>query len=236
MIDTLHGKRMEAAIASGGISSQAIYALVRQLCQNHRVEGDLLDFGAGTGGLLHHLTDSGLACRMTGADILSKPDSLPNAIQWMQADLNYPLPVADDSFDVIVSSEVIEHLENPRAVFREFSRLLRPQGKLIVTTPNQESIRSLLALLIQGHFVAFGDNCYPAHITALLRKDFERICNETGFAPPQFSYTNLGGLPKAPHIPWQKISLGLLTGRLFSDNMALVAVKKESHRSEQPVR
>ncbi len=38
--------------------------------------------------------------------------------------------------------EVIASLENPRAVFREFARLLRPNGVLLLTMPNQESLRA----------------------------------------------------------------------------------------------
>ncbi len=93
---------------------------------------------------------------------------------------------------------MIEHLENPRAVFREFHRLLRPRGHLLLTTPNQENLRSLASLAFRGHFVDFLDSSYPAHITALVRRDFVRIAAETGFEPPTFSYTATGAVPGLP--------------------------------------
>ena len=117
---------------------------------------------------------------------------------------------------------MIEHLENPRAVFREFHRLLRPRGTLLLTTPNQESLRSLAALVLRGHFVDFLDGSYPAHITALVRKDFERIAAEAGFARPRFLYTDDGGVPRFPTMKWQTVSFGLLRGRLFSDNVLVL--------------
>jgi SAM-dependent methyltransferase len=120
--------------------------------------------------------------------------------------------------------EVIAHLENPRYLFREFSRLLRPDGTLLLTMPNQESIRSFISLISSGHFSSFRDNAYPSFITALLRLDLDRICSETGFAPPQFHYTNSGVIPKL-HLSWQSLSMGLLEGRLFSDNLAAVIRK-----------
>jgi 2-polyprenyl-3-methyl-5-hydroxy-6-metoxy-1,4-benzoquinol methylase len=159
---------------------------------------------------------------LTGADLLPRPEGIAHQVEWIQADLNVPLPCADASFDAIISTEVIEHLENPRAVFRELSRLLRPGGSLLLTTPNQESIRSIASLIARGHFVAFLDESYPAHLTALVRRDLERLCSETGFEPPRFSYTDDGAVPKWPTVSWQTISFGLLRGRLFSDNLLAV--------------
>lgn len=140
---------------------------------------------------------------------------------------NNSLSIADETFDVIVSPEVIEHLENPRAVVREWWRLLRPGGTLIFSTPNNESWRSLFSLIVQGHFVAFVDTCYPAHITPMVRKDIERILNEFGFSKPKFVFTDVGGIPKFPAYKWQSISLGLLKGLRFSDNLIVVCHKNK---------
>lgn len=224
----LHKKRVEAAEASQGISGEPIYRTVLTFLKKMNSNRDLLEFGSGTGSLIRQICESGFEGNITAADILPQPEQLPSRVKWIQSDLNCPLDVPDNSCDLVVSTEVIEHLENPRAVFREFFRVLKPSGLLILTTPNQESIRLLLSLVIEGHFVAFRDSCYPAHITALLRKDFVRICRETGFDAPQFVYTNTGGIPKFPKINWQQISFSLLKGRLFSDNVMLVTTKGKS--------
>jgi hypothetical protein len=117
---------------------------------------------------------------------------------------------------------VIEHLENPRQVFRNLHKLLVPGGTLVLTTPNQESIRSYMALLFGGHFVSFLGASYPAHITALLREDLRRICAETGFGSPSFLYSGVGAVPKLTRLTWQGVSFGLFKGRLFSDNVGMV--------------
>lgn len=44
--------------------------------------------------------------------------------------------LADESFDVIVSFETLEHVENPVGLLAEFARLLRPGGRVIVSVPN----------------------------------------------------------------------------------------------------
>jgi 2-polyprenyl-3-methyl-5-hydroxy-6-metoxy-1,4-benzoquinol methylase len=215
-------RRVFAAYASRGTSGSAIYDAALAAARAMDLTGCVLEFGAGTGTLIARLTAEIAVGALTGADLLPRPEGIPHHVDWIQADLNVPLPCADASFDAIISTEVIEHLENPRAVFRELSRLLRPGGSLLLTTPNQESIRSLAALILRGHFVAFLDESYPAHLTALVRRDLERLCGETGFEPPRFAYTEQGAVPKWPSVNWQAVSFGLLRGRLFSDNMLVV--------------
>jgi ubiquinone/menaquinone biosynthesis C-methylase UbiE len=47
------------------------------------------------------------------------------------------LPCADTSFDIIISSECIEHTADPQAAIKEMIRVLKPNGWLIITTPNK---------------------------------------------------------------------------------------------------
>jgi SAM-dependent methyltransferase len=57
------------------------------------------------------------------------------AIGWEVADaqaLSHP----DASFDTVISCETVEHVLDPRAALAEFSRVLRPGGRLLLTTPN----------------------------------------------------------------------------------------------------
>ena len=184
--------------------------------------GALLDFGAGRGELLQRLHQLGGFDELAGVDLFERPASLPSSVAWHQQDLNEPVSIGRE-FDVVVCSETIEHLENPRHVFRTLARLVRPEGLLVLTMPNQESIRSYAGLIVSGHFTQFLGSCYPAHITALHRLDLQRLCDETGFEPPAFRYTNAGGIPRRPSVSWQAVSFGLLRGRLFSDNVAMVA-------------
>lgn len=217
----LHEQRQRASQASGGISSEPIKSLVLSCLARERGAGRLLDFGAGRGELLSRLHAAGGYTSLAGADLFARPADLPPSIAWHQQDLNDPLEVAPP-FDVVVCSETIEHLENPRLTMRTLHALLKPGGLLVLTTPNQESLRSYLALVLMGHFVQFLGQSYPAHITALLRKDLARIAAETDFSAPTFFYTNEGGLPGWPVVTWQQASLGLLRGRWFSDNLAMV--------------
>jgi len=225
MIQSIKEHRQFASLMSGGTSSDPIYTKFIEIIKQSNLGGDCLDFGAGTGNLSKKINDLSLFDTVTASDIMLRPDELEPSIKWFTCDLNDPLNLPDHSFDAIVSSEVIEHLENPRAIARELFRLLRPNGTLILSTPNNESWRSLISLLIQGHFVAFVDSCYPAHITALLRKDIERILNEAGFLSIKFMFTDFGGIPKLPQRSYQEFSFGFLKGLRYSDNLLVIAKK-----------
>lgn len=218
-------QRKLASVASGGISNEAVYAAFEQVLTQFDLKGEILDFGAGIGNLTQRLQALGRFSCITAIDLMSRPDGIDESIGWISWDLNEALNIPAQSFDVIVSAEVIEHLENPRAIAREWFRLLRPGGILVFSTPNNESWRSLVTLLLQGHFVYFSDTCYPAHITALLRKDIERILSETGFSKSKFVFTNVGGIPKLPWLHWQTVSGGLLRGLRYSDNLLAIAHK-----------
>ncbi len=221
----LSEQRRRGVEQAQGISDDAIYAAVLREVRALGKRGDALDFGAGVGNLLRSLHALGEFASVTGADLMPRPPALAADVRWVQCDLNAQTPLADESVDLIVSSEVIEHLENPRAVAREWFRLLRPGGALVLSTPNTESWRSLAALVLRGHFVAFGETSYPAHITALVRKDIERLLHEAGFDAVRFTWSGVGGLPRLPSVSWQSVSGGLLRGMRFSDNLVASARK-----------
>lgn len=217
--------RVKAAELSKGTSGDPIYAMIERVIAERRLAGRILDYGAGVGQLTRRLLQLNRFDAVAAADIMSAPADLAGKVEWLPQDLNVPLPGHDEAYDAVVAAEVIEHLENPRFMIREIFRILRPGGVAIVTTPNNESWRSLISLLFRGHYMAFGDLNYPAHITALLRLDLARIFREAGFSSPDFYYTDFGGLPGYPLITWQQASFGVLKGLRFSDNLLAIAAK-----------
>src|ERR1700733_10112800 len=217
--------RAKAAQLSGGTSGNAIYALIERVIAERGLKGKILDYGAGVGQLTRRLLALQRFESVSAADIMGVPSDLTGKVEWIEQDLNSPVPGHDGRFDVVVAAEVIEHLENPRFMIREIFRLLRPGGAALVSTPNNESWRSLIALLVRGHYMAFGDSGYPAHITALLRKDLTRMFQEASFPAPDFRFTDSGGFPGKPIVSWQQVSFGALRGLRYSDNLLAIARK-----------
>ncbi len=206
-----------------GISHGSIYQTVIQALKKYAPEnGQLLDFGAGQGDFLKKMTSSPFKFMYHGVDLMY---SKVTGVNWYVQDLNKKLQFKDGQFDVITCIEVIEHLENPRQMVRDLSRVLKADGVLVLTTPNNESWRSIISYIFRGHFVAFTDSSYPAHITALNQTDLYRILKECGFQRMDVMYTDSGMVPSLPAYTWQKISCGLLKGLRFSDNIIVIAQK-----------
>ena len=108
----------------------------------------LLDIGCGSG----HLSD---CCGRRGARVVATDIApagvaaararFPAAGAFVAGDA-YAMPLRPASFDVVVLSEVLEHLENVDAGLEEACQLLRPCGRLLVTVPCRETITQHLCI------------------------------------------------------------------------------------------
>jgi SAM-dependent methyltransferase len=91
------------------------------------VSGITLDVGCGR--RPYEKTFFSGASKYIGTDYLSdrsRPDVISSALQ---------IPFKDATFDTVVSTEVLEHVPEPLRVMREMSRILKPKGHLVLTTP-----------------------------------------------------------------------------------------------------
>jgi 2-polyprenyl-3-methyl-5-hydroxy-6-metoxy-1,4-benzoquinol methylase len=224
-------RRKAAAETSAGLSADFLYDKYEEVIRERHLSGSILDFGAGQGFLTRRLIHMNRFSSIAAADILPKPSGMPPDMLWIDADLDRSFAEPDESFDVILCCEVIQCLESPRAVAREFFRLLRCNGTVIISTPNNESFRAIAALWMRGHFIDFGESAYPYHKTTLLKTDLDRLLGEAGFEKREFFYSNHGSVPKRPSVTWQRLSGGWLTGKRFSDNIFAIARKASSSPS-----
>lgn len=74
--------------------------------------------------------------------------SLKKDIKCVCADANYKFPYDDESFDIIVSNQVMEHVTNTDNFLKEVRRILKPSGYAIISTPNISSIHNLGMLIL----------------------------------------------------------------------------------------
>jgi SAM-dependent methyltransferase len=107
----------------------------------------VLHAGAGEGALSQALQSRGyrvIAC--DGSPARFRAPGIP----CVQSDINAPLPLASGFFDAVTSTEALEHLENPHHLSREFARILRPGGTLVLTTPNILQVYSRIHFCLLG--------------------------------------------------------------------------------------
>jgi 2-polyprenyl-3-methyl-5-hydroxy-6-metoxy-1,4-benzoquinol methylase len=210
------------AAQSEGESEPAVHGLIARVVEALGIRGEvLIDVGCGRGKLWPRLRVRFARC--IGVDAVRYP-GLPSDIELCETRLDSPtIPLPDAVADLVVCSETIEHVENPRALMRELGRLAEPGAWLIVTTPNQLSLSSLMTLLVKHRFACFQDVHYPAHLTALLEVDLTRMATECSLADARIEYTMSGRIPfTGRHYPK---FLSRIFPRALSDNILLAARK-----------
>ena len=123
-----------------------------------------------------------------GIDVVS-PSQKPDPRSAVLVGNLETLPFRSGSFDVVVSRSVVEHLSNPDGVFGEISRVLRPGGRVIFTTPNKYYYSSIVAGLVsyrlKDRFMrsVFGDSGYdhfPVFYRANTRRALRQVAARAG--------------------------------------------------------
>lgn len=188
--------------------------------------GRVVEIGSGSGGWVKRLQQNPAVERVTAVDIVDDGAGALGGVDFHLLDVSSsPLPCAPESIDWVFAVEVIEHLANPRNFMKEAHRCLKPGGRLLITTPCNESITARLSFLFRGYFPAFCEHDYrlSGHITPVTELDIRRMGNEAGFAPAKFSYPLPGRIPRS-RVEWQRI-VPRLRGKLWSDTLFALLTK-----------
>ena len=110
-------------------------------------KGAVLDVPAGSGALAIRLRETGH--KVWCCDI-NPSHFRVHDLAIDRGDLNHTLPYTDGFFDYVVCLDGIEHTENPSNAIREFWRILKRGGKLILSTPNFLNIERRLRFVLTG--------------------------------------------------------------------------------------
>lgn len=161
--------------------SDAVDALLVDAAKAAGIQGArVLNLPAGDGMLSQRLEAVGHT--VASADLF--PEGCANHAGCVFADMNEPLPFEDDSFDVVMSQEGVEHLENVALFFRECARVLRPGGHLWITTPNVMDLSSRLSWFLSGQKSFHG--AVPNEESTLWGTDGTRWYHGHAFTLPYF--------------------------------------------------
>ncbi len=151
------------------IAHVAIHETVERMLSS-RDNGRLLDVPTGEGALAKRLLALGID--VTCADLYPEIFKLAG-FTADKADLDGQLPYEDGVFDTAVCIEGLEHVENPANAIREFARIIRPGGTLIISVPNILNIEERLKWLFTGYTSHFKP--LSADVLSEIRSEFAGI-------------------------------------------------------------
>jgi 2-polyprenyl-3-methyl-5-hydroxy-6-metoxy-1,4-benzoquinol methylase len=137
----------------------------------------ILDVGCGEGFTLNRLKEHGVGKRLEGLEYSKDAIELGKKtypdIKIVQGSV-YELPYEDNSFDLVLCTEVLEHLDNPKDALKELARVSKKY--LVISVPNEPFF--MLAQLIRGKN------------WSRLGNDIEHINHWTMFGFPKFVKKN----------------------------------------------
>jgi SAM-dependent methyltransferase len=153
----LAGERGPIAVSRPGLH-ETVLEILRPLPR-----GVVLDCPTGEGALAEDMLRLGFDVRC--CDLYSELFRL-DGVEIKRGDLSGTLPYSSASFDYLTSLDGLEHIDSPPQAFREYRRLLKPGGHLILSVPNIMNIEERVKWLLYGytsHFKPLSDQ-YKAKI------------------------------------------------------------------------
>jgi len=149
----------------------------------------VLDMGCGNGSMLAEIRKLG-KWKLCGVDSSESAASMARSqgfdVRLADATVDSAPLFERHSFDLIISAEVIEHVYDPRGFLRHAHTLLRPHGRLLLTTPYHGYLKNLLIAILgksDSHFNPLWD-C--GHIKFWSRATLSAALAETGFHRIEF--------------------------------------------------
>jgi SAM-dependent methyltransferase len=160
-----------------------------------RPEHVVLDLGAGAG-IVPEMNFKGLVSRMCGVDLDPRVAQNPFLDEGKVADAS-SIPYSAQAFDMVFADNVMEHLEDPDAVFAEIFRVLKPRGVLLFKTPNAAHYMPLIARLTPLGFHRFINrlrgraavDTFPTRYKANSAAQVRRIAKRAGFEVGRIAFT-----------------------------------------------
>lgn len=152
LYETYHGDRklQKRIISDNNFTYRELIKIIKPHLKNIKT---VLDIGSGVGTIDFYLASKGK--KVTGIEISknavevakanAKLFKLDNKIDYINAE--FPHKITSKNYDMVLFSEVIEHLEDDNKALRDIWKVLKPGGLLVITTPSQNAPLYKMGLL-----------------------------------------------------------------------------------------
>lgn len=140
----------------------------------------VIDVGCGDGSLIAFCARQGSEVIFVDRDearlaVTEKQvrESPAHAYQGIHSDCD-PIPLADDTGDVVICTEVLEHVDDPRRFLAELVRIAKPGGQLLISVPDARSEKLVGATAPAAYFEP------PNHIRVFAEGELKQLAIEAG--------------------------------------------------------
>lgn len=218
--------------------TSAVHRTVRALPGYPRLE--VLDLACGSGEILSLLEQDG--CSVRGTRLRDDDYILEGAAPRIddaridrQVDLGRRLPYADSRFDLVLLTEVVEHLGDYQTVLYETGRVLRPGGHLVLTSPNLQRLHSRARFFWTGTHKLIrrrpgwdvrADQLYAYHISPVDFPLLHTLLHQAGLRTIALGYTRV----KRRHAFWLLLYPALALATRFELRGRGNALRREGER------
>lgn len=181
--DKLYYKKHIKSLANSTrleLAESGLHNYISQLMQDYP-KGKVLDLGCGTGNIAKLLDKSGF--------VAYTADLEPTLYKWRKdrfkkVNLNKRVSFNSNAFDYVVCLDTFEHLTNPWQCMREISRVLKPNGLLILSTINLHNIKTRYEYFMNNRYLYFEEDAffYPNHVHPFTYHELIMILHENNFS------------------------------------------------------
>lgn len=178
--DMLFGRKEELALSP---FYPGYFHLSNALSGLKTVKGKVLDVGCGRGAASKAIKKYRPDLAIWGIDVseasLTQAREDPYGVNFVYGSA-YEIPFEDSSFDAVVTFDMMEHLVEPARAIKEFKRVIKPDGILVLSCPTEGNITTLHGILWR----VFGINLkekYVGHLQMYTFGQLQKLLEKEGF-------------------------------------------------------
>jgi len=200
-------------------------------------EGQILDIGCGVGNITKKIQSLGFS--VNGVDF--SEEAIKKAMTRIPAkcwDLDKGIPFNNNSFDIVWAGDVIEHVFDPIGLLEEINRVLKKDGHLFLSVPNDFNIYKRINVIFSGKSIQ--SNLYRRrkqckHHTYFSLELLEYMLSQNNFLIDSFyAIWKMPMLHKFFNIEKKRVTKVKKIGELFGNTFILNTIKiQPAHAPEQ---